>query len=310
MKSAIAILTYRRHYALRETLDGIRKHCPHYPLAVFEDLGQRDGTEDWLSPVGTTRLWRPHLEAEQVRMPDELQGRDGNWQVFLGTRNLGVSGNSNRAIKWFMEETGCDHLCLLNDDLHVLGDFVSLYGRGHADLGIGFFCFCDFTRSDYQWVTVRQRGYGVKLLPRLTGIMCSMTRQVIDKIGYFDMRFGKWGQEHCDYTYRARFVGEVSLDGQPQNGIDLEHGLLKHQEVETSMPGVEGQRAQEIAAAVMAEVAKGYRTGTAPFYVPYRLALPNTAGGHRNNGIPVQNLLAMGYNLVTDMVDSRAPNAA
>lgn len=308
MKTAIAVLTYRRHYALRETLDGLRQHCGQYPVAVFEDLGQRDGTEDWLCPPGSFRLHRPELEAEQVRMPDALQGSHGHWQTYLGTRNLGVSGNSNRAIKWFMDETDCDHLCLLNDDLHVLGDFAAYYARGHADLGIGFFCFCDFTREDYRWVTVRQRGYGVKLLPRLTGIMCSLTRQVVQKIGYFDMRFGKWGQEHCDYTYRARFTGEVSLDGQPQNGLDLEHTLLKHQEVETSMPGVEGKRAQEEAGLVMQEVAKGYRNGNAPFYVPFRLALPLAVGGLRNNGIPAMNLQAMGYNLVTNMVDSVPPD--
>ena len=49
MKSAIAILTYRRLPVLQETLKGINQFCAHYPLAVFEDCGQRDGTSAFLT---------------------------------------------------------------------------------------------------------------------------------------------------------------------------------------------------------------------------------------------------------------------
>lgn len=305
MNSAIAILTYRRLSALQTTLEGLRQHCGQYPLAIFEDLGQRDATEDYLNPSGK-RIWRKELEAEQCLLPEPLQG-DGSWKAFLGTRNLGVSGNSNRAIKWFLEETDCDHLCLLNDDLHVLGDFVNFYGLGHADLSVGLWCFCDFASNDYKWVTVRLRGYGVKLLPRLTGIMMSFTRKCLEKVGYYDMRFSKWGQEHCDVTYRARFASQVQLEGQDQNGLDLEHALLRHQEVATSMPGIEGDRAQKEAWEVMQTVSAGYRNGSSPIYVPFRLSWPKTAGGFRANGMRTDLLLDMDYQLVNDHVDSVPP---
>jgi GT2 family glycosyltransferase len=240
MKSAVAILTYNRAHALKETLSGLSKFCSAYPTAIFEDCGQRDGTETFLR--GPTPV---QVKDRIDLLATEYSGAHlgPNIQVFLGTTNLGVTGNSNRALKWFAE-TGCDHLCLMNDDLHVMGDFVNFYAKGHEDLDVGLFCFCDFDRASpaisgapetYRWVTVNSRGYRVKLLPRMTGIMMSMTRAVLDKIGYFDARFGKFGEEHCDYNIRARFAGFVNLDGQMQNCLDLEFPpfqtvLLKHQD--------------------------------------------------------------------------------
>jgi hypothetical protein len=49
MKSAIAILTYRRLHALQEELKGLAQHCSNYPIGVFEDMGERDGTSRFLA---------------------------------------------------------------------------------------------------------------------------------------------------------------------------------------------------------------------------------------------------------------------
>lgn len=297
MRSAIAIITYNRLHALKDTLKGVTEFCANYPTAIFEDCGQRDGTETFLKGPSPTVIGTADLLATQY---------DGshigpNVRVFLGSDNLGVAGNSNRALRWFAE-TGCDHLCLLNDDLFVLGDFVDFYAHGHEDLGVGLFCFCDFTQASpaisgapetYRWVTVNSRGYRVKLLPRMTGIMMSMTRAVLDKIGYFDARFGKFGEEHCDYNIRARLGGFVNLDGQVQNCLDLEPPpfhphYLKHQDVETSVGGIERKALDRQAGEIMGYICKRY--GQEPLYKPFRLRLPKMAGGHGGMGIPVESL--------------------
>jgi len=296
MTSAVAILTYNRLNALREELSGLRIHCPQYPTAIFEDLGQRDGTRPYLMQ-NPTKTW-PDLMAEEYRLDNQIQ-------AFLGMKNLGVAGNSNRAIKWFMEETTADHLCLLNDDLHVMGDFVQFYAKAHAELGVGMFCFCDFTAPTYRWVDIKKRGYNIKLCPRMTGIMISLTRQVIEKIGYLDVRFGKFGEEHCDFTIRARLAGAIALDGMMQQQIDLHHHmvgeqprmLLKHQDVETSVSGAERQQADQAAADAMRKASESYRHQS--LYRPFRLHLPRYAGGTRGAGIPVDCLLPA-YTLVTD----------
>jgi len=293
MKSLVSILTFNRIDALKETLSGLLKHCSAYDIHIVEDNGQRDGTETFLK--GPT----PKLLASRIDLlAEEWDGKHlgSNIRVFLGSTNLGVAGNSNRILKLFGEGQ-YDHLCLMNDDLHVLGDFVNFYAHGHEDLGVGMFCFCDFTVATpaasglpetYRWMTVNSRGYMVKLLPRMTGMMMSMTRAVFDKIGYFDARFGKFGEEHCDYTIRARFAGGINLDGQMQNCLDLEHPHLRHQDVASSVSGPERKLLDRESYEVMSYISKRY--GQEPIYRPFFLRLPKYAGGHSGMGIPVDSL--------------------
>ena len=301
MKSAIAILTYNRVKILANEMAGIYQYGleKKYPIAVFDDLSQRDSTSTYLQDGADKMVDRPELLATQS------VGK-GNVTAFLGTRNLGVAGNSNRALKWFMDETDADHLCLVNDDLDVMGDFVEFYGKAHLDLQIGMFGFCDFTHHpSYKWIDVRKRGYIVKICPRMTGIMLSLTRPVVESIGYFDARFGKFGEEHCDYMNRARLVGFMNLDGMMQTQIDLHHHmvgepekvLIKHQECETSIVGPDRQAADREASQIMQLVCQEYR-----YRSPYRefcLHLPRYAGGQGGQGIPVEELRP-GYALVTD----------
>jgi len=274
MKSMIAILTYRRLPVLKEMLRGIKLHCPDVPLRIFEDCGQRDGTEAFLMN-GCEATQRPDLLAVEytpVSMEPSAQEaalglKPDRYHSFLGTHNLGVAGNSNRALKVFME-SDCDHLLLCNDDLHVLGDFPATYAEAHEDLEVGFFCFTDFNyNSSYATVPVRSRGYKLKLMQRFTGIMMSMTRQVVEDIGYFDSRFGKFGEEHCDYTIRARQAGHISLDGAMQNCLDLDPDVpvLKHQDAQTSVSGPERVMADREASEVMSRVAAEYQSRN-----PYR----------------------------------------
>ena len=299
MKSAIAILTYRRLPVLQETLKGINQFCAHYPLAVFEDCGQRDGTSAFLTanrrlenrPIYAAAEAVPEVEAT-LSAEEKLLGVEPPKQprYFLGNINLGVAGNSNRALKWFLDETDADHLCLLNDDLHVLGDFVAHYAAGHRDLGTEMFCFCPsggmYSHPSYIGPTVRSRGYAIKLMPRFTGIMMSVTRKLVEKIGYFDARFGKFGEEHCDWTIRARFAGGIRLDGQDQNCLDLEATppVLRHQEVATSVTGPERAKADQEASAIMRQCSSRY--GYEHFYRPFALRLPKNVGGFLGQGIP------------------------
>jgi GT2 family glycosyltransferase len=301
MKSAIAILTYRRNHVLQAMMEGLNQHCSFYQTAIFEDCGQRDDTADFLQQ-GREKIARPELMATEYEVPPEVIATDVNYintQVFMGDRNLGVTGNSNRALKWFMD-SDCDHLCLCNDDMLVNGDFVKFYGKAHDDLSVGLFCFCDFAGETYRWTTYPWRGYKVKLLPRFTGIMMSITRQLVEKVGYFDAAFGQFGEEHCDYTIRCRLAGGIKLEGQDMNCLDLEHGLLQHQDVETSVQGTVRKRADAEASDVMRRCSESYKFRH--YHRPFLLRLPRFANGYSGGGMGVPDLLSCGYNLVTDLV--------
>ena len=283
----VSILTYRRIDALKETLAGLKKYCPDYETHILEDTGQSDGTESFLKGPNPKLL---HTRKDLLAEEWDGSHLGPNIRVFLGTTNLGVTGNSNRALKLF-SESDCDHLCLMNDDLHVLRNFVNFYAKGHEDLNVGLFCFCDFVHHEsYRWVTVNSRGYRVKLLGRMTGIMMSLTRACFERIGYYDARFGKFGEEHCDYTIRARIAGFVDLDGQKQNALDLEAKppVLKHQDCATCFTGVERMAADKEAAQIMRFISTRY--GHEPLYRPFRLRLPRMAAGREGLGIPVENL--------------------
>jgi hypothetical protein len=269
-------------------LEGIFKHCPLYPIAVFEDFGMRDDTVKYLTG-GTKGEQAEEFLAIRHRLP---------WgDAFIGTENLGVAGNSNRALRWF-EQGGWDHLCLCNDDLEVLGDFVSFYQGAHKDLGVGFFCFNDFWKwPSHRWATCRSRGYRLRIFRQMTGIMMSTTREAWQKVGYFDTRFRQFGQEHCDWTNRHRFAHNIDLDGIGQPCIDVEPTdslgqlgppVLRHQEVETCLVGEERQRADRESLEALEVVARGYHTE--PLHRPFRLRQLTHVGGFMGQGIATEQM--------------------
>ena len=138
-KSLIGILTFRRLNALKAMLEGVEQHCGQYACVVSEDCGQRDNTEFFLKQ-GRVAESRPELlaTAYTTDFDGAVTANFPNTKVLLGDRNLGVSGNSNRIIKTFMDGDW-DHLCLCNDDLFVTGDFVKFYAQAHKDLGVGLY---------------------------------------------------------------------------------------------------------------------------------------------------------------------------
>ena len=167
MSSAIAILSYRRGHALRAFMVSLREHCTGRPLAVFEDCGNADDTCAWLKQ--SAKLVGP----DQELAAELWEGFD--YEAYLGWRNLGVSGNSNRALRWFERHPEHDHLCLCNDDLIALGDFPGAYAKAHAKLSqppatpLGLFCFSDLKNGQggpdriYEGPVVTVKGLKIKI---------------------------------------------------------------------------------------------------------------------------------------------------
>lgn len=267
--------------ALALMLEQVTRECPDVPVAVFEDCGQLDDTEAFL--IQNAKFLRRDMVLEA-----DVYDRDGI-TIFLAHSNVGVCGNSNKAMKWFMDQTDCDHLCLCNDDLEVLGPFHQTYAAAHEKLEVGLFCFCDFQSEAYKWATVKARGLKVKLLTRMTGIMMSMTRALIQDIGYYDADNFTFGQEHCDYTNRARLRGHLNLNGQMQQCLDVECAFLKHQEVASSLSDQEKRSYNAQADVMIEEVAKTY--AIADLYRPFSTGRwSGLVGGRDGGGIQLCDL--------------------
>ena len=274
MTSGIAILTWNRLPVLKTFLDSLQASglSERYPIAVFDDQSLEDDTCGFLG--GSFVGHRSDLKADEWTT-STASAPSTTIRAFLGTENLGVSGNSNRALR-FAWEQGWDHICLCNDDLVVSGDFVRFYAEAHSKLGVGMWCYCGLTDESHRWVTIPYNDYKIKMIPRMTGAMMSITRDVIKNIGYFDTRFGKFGEEHCDYTNRARFSGFINLGGQEQQCLDVDQDFLKHQDTPSSISAKAKPRLDAEAAAAIQEASCRYATTS--HYRPFRLRWPRFAG--------------------------------
>lgn len=299
--SAIAILTYNRFNCLFTVLKSIQKtYTPLNPstrVGIFEDFGYEDHTVSCLNKLrGSNGTFMPELQAHYGKIAD---GANAGIEIFTGSMNVGVAGNSNRAIRWFMEHTDQDHLLLMNDDVLIKGDVASAYRQAHKDLGVELFCFCDFKEEEYRWASVGHRGYKIKLLPRKVGMVLSLTRSLIEKIGYFDTTFGPFGEEHNDFTNRARFAGGLNLDGQPQHCLDIEQtpdgvnveSLLSSFKAQTSLSGPRRAKADAHGAAAMKKASMRY--GSTSWKRDFSLITPVVANSINSAGIPVKDLPKM-----------------
>lgn len=260
MSSAIAILTYNRIGPLQRTFGSIMQtKARTTPVAIFEDCGQAETTRAWLRNNVSGEKNGNLLATKYILSKSTAPGRV---EAFLGDENLGVAGNSNRALWWFMNCTTADHLMLCNDDIEFVGDASAMYKAAHDSTGVGLFCFCDFDSDQFKCVPILCRGVKLKKLSRMTGMMMSITRKLIESIGYMDPQFGQFGEDHCDFTVRARCAGHQSVNGHGIYCLDVEQPeqpLLKHQEVTSCIDPNEKPHLDAVANAVMIEKSKAYQ---------------------------------------------------
>jgi hypothetical protein len=294
--SAVAVLTYRRLGALRACLDSFRAHLPPAtPLAVFEDCATYDGTAAYLTGGRGAAAYDAELDSDVYNGAREI--------VYLGRRNEGVAGQSNKALRWF-ERTGCDHLCLCNDDVLALGDFPAAYAAAHQKLGVGFLTFSDLKDKPgytYEGPVVTVKGLKVMILPRMVGLMLSLTKQVHQAVGYFDVNgWSRFGNEHCDFNNRARLMGFITLNGHPRLALDVVTGKLKSQDVASSVLDFERPSLDAQANQAIERAARRYEHED--LYRPFRLPYPRYSQYHGEPtiGLRVHELERLGYTFVVD----------
>jgi GT2 family glycosyltransferase len=290
MKSAIAILTYKRLAAVQHFLETVQQTVdPAVPVGVFEDCGN-DETVRWLEDISAPGHYVKHLEADYREAPGV--------SVFIGQRNVGVSGNSNRALRWFAD-SDCDHLLLCNDDLVSTGDFAKFYANAHDKTGVGLFCFSDFMDDSRKPVSVRARdGTRFNVIPRMTGIMMSITRRCFDSVGYFEADvFGKFGEEHVSWTHRARFAGELNVDGRACSCLDIPGAPLRHQDIDSTCNPATKASLDSEASISMAKAASRYPY-TSPWR-PFYLGPKFKVAGRSGEGTDPWALQRLGYTGLT-----------
>lgn len=196
--TSIVILTRNELEVTCACVESIRRHTPEPHELVFVDNGSTDGTVEYLR---------------------SLEGA----VVIENGRNLGFGGGCNQGIAASLGE----RVLLLNNDVVVTRDWLGALHRAlDADPSVGLVGprsnrvagIQQVDDVDYdietlegldEWAAdwcARHRGT-ITDFPRLVGFCILVKREVLDRIGGFDLRFGLGNFEDDDFCLRAGVAG-------------------------------------------------------------------------------------------------------
>lgn len=172
----LGVITYNRLASLKVCLQSIEKFASEpYKLVIVDD-GSKDGTERFL--------------------------REHRYFCVLG-HNVGVAGNKNRALSALRD---CENIFLIEDDARILRrGWERLFLEASKATAEQHFSFCSEPLK--QDIKREVPPYTVVYRTAWRGYFLFLTREVLLRVGGFDLRFGRYGYEHVDFTYRVWKAG-------------------------------------------------------------------------------------------------------
>lgn len=161
---------------IRVLLDSLVQHCSSDVLVV--DDGSPVEYQDYVRDLCKRRGFR-----------------------FVGIwNNGGISHAKNLCLSEFMELSQYKYLIMLDDDVKVISDdFESTYTTAMERAGVGILSWHD---PAYTGVAAELDG---ELLAsnRTCGCCVVVSRECVEKTGFYNVMPGKWGREHSEYYQRA-----------------------------------------------------------------------------------------------------------
>lgn len=174
----IAVTTYNRRKMLLAGLDAIKKLTSiPFDLVVCDD-GSIDGTTEAVEARGIT---------------------------VLGGKNKGIAWNKNRGLFYLSQQCRCDIIILLDDDAHpVLGGWEQEWIRACERFGHVNYIPPHYRKDMLAGkLTSTYPGIGATV----GGMAIGQSASALSCVGYMDVRFGRYGHEHSDFTGRFRRAG-------------------------------------------------------------------------------------------------------
>jgi len=178
LKLGIAITTLNRRDMVLQLVKKIRELTRgRYDLVICDD-GSTDGTKSAL----------------------EAQG-----EIVIGGVARGIAWNKNRGIYVLLNLARCDVILLLDDDVLPTApgweaEWVeAAWQYGHVNYALPAF------RSSVIAGACSAAAPG--LATTIPGCVLAFSRVALAQIGYLDVRFGRYGHEHSDFSFRALRAG-------------------------------------------------------------------------------------------------------
>lgn len=174
----IAITTFNRRDMVCDLVSAIASLTTSpYKIVVCDD-GSEDGTAQALAKMGV--------------------------RVISGA-NRGVAWNKNRGLYHLMHLVPCEVILLLDDDIAPTlpgweHEWIAAARRfGHVNYALPAFSSSLLSGA----LTAADPGVSTTI----PGCALAFSRIVLAQIGYFDLRFGRYGHEHSDMSHRAVRAG-------------------------------------------------------------------------------------------------------
>jgi hypothetical protein len=193
LRFGIAITTFNRKDMLVRLVEALRRlTVTPFDLVVCDD-GSSDGTGAAMAALGVTTI---------------------------GVTNRGIAWNKNRGLYYLLNVKHCDVVLLLDDDIIPVTQgweaawIDAAWRYGHVNYALPAF------RSSQ----VAGAGADPPLASMVPGVALAFSRMALAQIGYFDIRFGRYGHEHSDMSFRAVRAGFGGIRVQTgQSGISYFH---------------------------------------------------------------------------------------
>ena len=119
--------------------------------------------------------------------------------------NGGVAANKNRVLSKLKDN---NLVFIFEDDILIRrSGWIELFLTAIQETGMKHFNYIRLDHRTDLYKVARTQNLTIGFYKKNTAQLMVMTNEVIEKVGAFDMRYGKFGFEHADYTRRCKGAG-------------------------------------------------------------------------------------------------------
>lgn len=159
------------------------------------------------------------------------------------SKNLGISSAKNASIKT-LYDLGCNLMFIMDDDIVLNDNFKTFYQDAIIKTKIHHFCYRvpELNKSIISKTNIG--GVNVIKTAQVNGAFFTLTKQLVDRVGYFKLLPYKYGHEHTEYTGRImrmtnlcpgyvdvensdKYIKYIGLDDRSDNFVAVNHPLIK-----------------------------------------------------------------------------------